>query len=439
MHASNKRVAFAYRQQLALLFVDRADVVQPGAPAAVQAVQACGAGEAVTALCWVAWAPAPDSDAARQGPDDGCLLVGTSGGHLQLHAGASGALLHRQRLHGSACLALRPRVAGAGLCPEDAAEDVTAVFRDALARVSALEVRSLVRLCAQLGPTRDADWPPPLACPKWDLGRAVGPRADGQLVGVRGAGLYAALTQRASAPRLVLLTVGRDPAVAVNEAEEGAGRGTLALVGDLAHSAAASVATLTRDAVLGRPGGYRAGVRTWLRGSAERLAGERSATPSPPPEREREAPPPPPPPGEPAPLWRSVQDHPRAVTLLALAPRGPLAAAADALGRVMLLDAASSAVLRVLKGYRDAQLAWLLMPGLPAQRRRAGLPGFYANEEEEDPSRGSFMWNGRRQRPRKSRCPMRAAEAAEPAWYVEHAARIAEADEAEAIARGKSN
>lgn len=71
--------------------------------------------------------------------DDGCLLVGTSDGHLQLHAGATGVLLHRQRLHGSACLALRPRVAGAGLCPEDAAEDVTAVFRDALARVSALE------------------------------------------------------------------------------------------------------------------------------------------------------------------------------------------------------------------------------------------------------------------------------------------------------------
>ena len=51
----------------------------------------------------------------------------------------------------------------------------------------------------------------------------------------------------------------RDPALAVSEAEEGAGRGTLALVGDLAHSAAASVASLTRDAMLGRPGGYRHG------------------------------------------------------------------------------------------------------------------------------------------------------------------------------------
>lgn len=43
------------------------------------------------------------------------------------------------------------------------------------------QVRSLVRLCAQLGPTRDADWPPPLACPKWDLGRALGGRPSSRL------------------------------------------------------------------------------------------------------------------------------------------------------------------------------------------------------------------------------------------------------------------
>ena len=38
--------------------------------------------------------------------------------------------------------------------------------------------------------------------------------------------------------------------------------------------------------------------------------------------------------------------------------RGPLAAAADALGRVMLLDAASGAVLRVLKGATRQALPW---------------------------------------------------------------------------------
>ena len=60
----------------------------------------------------------------------------------------------------------------------------------------------------------------------------------------------------------------------------------------------------------------RAGVRTWLQNSAEFLAG--SAAASPPPESEPE---PPPPAGEHAPLWRSVQDRPRAVTSLAMAPR----------------------------------------------------------------------------------------------------------------------
>jgi len=37
----------------------------------------------------------------------------------------------------------------------------------------------------------------------------AGPRADGLLVGARGAGLYAAMAQRGAAPRLVILTVGQ--------------------------------------------------------------------------------------------------------------------------------------------------------------------------------------------------------------------------------------
>ena len=72
----------------------------------------------------------------------------------------------------------------------------------------------------------------------------------------------------------------RDPAVAVSETEEGAGRGTLALVGDLAHSAAASAATLARDAVLGRPGGYRAGAPCLLL-SRTRSPGRAAACESP--------------------------------------------------------------------------------------------------------------------------------------------------------------
>ena len=38
---------------------------------------------------------------------------------------------------------------------------------------------------------------------------------------------------------------------------------------------------------------------------------------------------------------------------------------ADTLGRVMLVDVAAVAVVRMFKGYRDAQCGWLLLPPPP--------------------------------------------------------------------------
>ncbi len=56
-----------------------------------------------------------------------------------------------------------------------------------------------------------------------------------------------------------------------------------------------------------------------------------------------------------------LEDAPRRGRCLRLAPRGALAAAADSLGRVLLLDlqAGPLCAIRLWKGYRDAQLAWL--------------------------------------------------------------------------------
>jgi len=42
-----------------------------------------------------------------------------------------------------------------------------------------------------------------------------------------------------------------------------------------------------------------------------------------------------------------------------------------------------------------------------------------------------------RQRPRKCRHPARAAEAADPAWYAENAARVAKAEEAAALEQAR--
>ena len=64
--------------------------------------------------------------------------------------------------------------------------------------------------------------------------------------------------------------------------------------------------------------------------------------------------------------WRSAWiDPPRRTRRFAPAPRGPLVAAADGLGRIAVLDVAAPATLaaaRVIKGCRDAEMAWVEEP-----------------------------------------------------------------------------
>ena len=48
--------------------------------------------------------------------------------------------------------------------------------------------------------------------------------------------------------------------------------------------------------------------------------------------------------------------------------RGPLAAVADSLGRVQIIDTAAAAVVCILKGYRDARCAWVLLPEPSAEK-----------------------------------------------------------------------
>jgi len=72
--------------------------------------------------------------------------VGTSLGYLHLHA-TSGRLIHRQRLHATACCSVQVRNRGQGLDERDASEDVTVGFADAVARISVFEVHFDPRPC----------------------------------------------------------------------------------------------------------------------------------------------------------------------------------------------------------------------------------------------------------------------------------------------------
>eukprot|EP00879_Flechtneria_rotunda_P023802 GHRR01025202.1.p1 GENE.GHRR01025202.1~~GHRR01025202.1.p1 ORF type:complete len:221 (+),score=43.05 GHRR01025202.1:260-922(+) len=61
-------------------------------------------------------------------------------------------------------------------------------------------------------------------------------------------------------------------------------------------------------------------------------------------------------------LTRQLRDDDRVLEGLVPAPCGALLAAQDNLGRLMLLDGASTTAVRIWKGYRDAQCGWLLPP-----------------------------------------------------------------------------
>ena len=75
----------------------------------------------------------------RESKEEDFLVLGTSSGHLQLHS-SDGQLMHRQRLHAKAVTAISVRCAGMQAGSDDASEDVTVCFEDAVARVSSLEV-----------------------------------------------------------------------------------------------------------------------------------------------------------------------------------------------------------------------------------------------------------------------------------------------------------
>eukprot|EP00891_Asterochloris_glomerata_P000897 jgi/Astpho2/897/fgenesh1_pg.00016_%23_99_t len=370
-------IAVAYNQQLAVLATHPSNATStpgqgPQGPHSQDpSATACPFDETITALMWVTFAK------AQPGPleyEDSCVLVGTSSGHLQLHAD-DGFLLHRQRLHASSpVVSIAARACGMGLRADDMSEDVTITLEAAVVRLSALEVRSLLRMQQQTRRWGELQAANPWAYNIWETGSKVGPCKAGLCLGLKAPTLHQAMTGRDTPPKLLIVTAGENPCLAAFEAEERPQKGVLRMLGKLAGGVAVGVAGLARAAVSGRENGYRAGIGRWLTskvaGSGE--AGGSSSPPGSPaaattPQKEEDLPR-----GEPVPLFRSLQDPPRRVHHLLVAPRGCLAAASDALGRVLLVDVASLTVIRVWKAYRNAQMAWLMLD-VPAREQHMVL------------------------------------------------------------------
>ncbi|DBB02944.1 TPA: Rab3 GTPase-activating protein non-catalytic subunit [Trebouxia sp. C0004] len=258
-------------------------------------------------------------------------------------------MLHRQRVHTSQAQSLQVRNSGMGLKPDDWSEDITITFRDAVVRLSSLSVRSVVRQQQQSRRWGEASTPSPISYNIWDL-RKAGPRSAGICAGLKPPSLYGSLTGRDTNQKLLLVTSGREPALAAYEAEEVLQRGSLAFVSSLASSVANGVLGVAKAAAWGRQAGYRAGIRNWV---AAKVSLDQDGPPRGTKDEDL-------PKGEPVTLFRSLRDGPRAVDQLLLAPRGSVAVASDSFGRVLLIDVVSLTVIRIWKSYRDAQFGWIM-------------------------------------------------------------------------------
>ena len=359
----------------------------------------------VTCMCWLGFAEPrsagkefarPRADASAAAVADLSVAVGTSDGRLRIYA-ADGVLLLSTRLDSgsgpsstpSPVRALRARDARRSPSRDEVSEDLVAALDAAATRVDAVELRSALRRAHMLrGATQSqarfrasADSPialtdaahAPLATTRWDLAR-LAPVADAVSVGrlppsVARAGLARADVAEPGAPGFIGGVRASSRGVGVLAAGLGDPRGDSGVVCLLASyddddagvlDAAAALARKTAAAAAATMSSLFGGAVS-LAGAVTKklplggaLGGAAAGTAS---HADDDA----------RPLtWRSAWiDPPRRTRRFAPAPRGPLVAAADGLGRVVVLDVAAPASLaaaRVLKGCRDAEVAWVEAP-----------------------------------------------------------------------------
>jgi hypothetical protein len=180
--------------------------------------------------------------------------------------------------------------------------------------------------------------------------------ADAVLAGTLPSGLYDTLSRAGAPPphATCLVTVGETPALGVWGGPE-AESGVLAAAAALAVTAVTAVASGVFN-LLSSPWGSSKQAQASAQASGGAAAQHATAAAAD---------------EVPSALHGAhragLEDAPRRGRGVCLAPRGALAAATDSLGRVMLLDlqAGPLCAVRLWKGYRDAQLAWVDGPPAP--------------------------------------------------------------------------
>eukprot|EP00890_Picochlorum_soloecismus_P005090 jgi/Picsp_1/5582/NSC_02941-R1_rab3 gtpase-activating protein non-catalytic subunit len=280
-----------------------------------------------------------------------CLIVGTSKGYVQLHS-EDGALVHRQDVHHGALTSVRVRTSredGVG----EWEEEVAFGFSDGVVVVQAVEIRSLFQYAQSSSSRMRSSGDGVLEISKWSFKRQ-GARSCTAIVGPWGPSLYSMLSGRKEgAQSALVLSVGRDPPVAAYRLDlDGMKKGgVMSFVSSVLTSALVSAtkgynsSNVRKDSNESDDLSYALEEEHHEEDVAETARDEeaRQLIKGRPVHRETG-------------IW---DDEGRYAYGLDICSSGKWAACCDSLGRILVLDLPSISIFLMLKGYRDAQIAWM--------------------------------------------------------------------------------
>eukprot|EP00250_Pteridium_aquilinum_P002822 c13047_g1_i1 orf=177-1646(-) len=279
--------------------------------------------------------------------DSSFLALGTSLGSVFFFS-SRGCLLHKQVFQATPVLQLRVRGSYNKSSQYSSVEELCVVYAKAIVRVDALDLQPLLHRCLQDAENRaqkglsddmvnDRDFNArSLPHQVWNVSRNLGGTStciDGVIAGVMPPPL---LEHQSTQRYFCAITVGPDCALAAHRLSEDRSNSLTNII--LKRIMPATVSTVTALAKL-----------LW-RSTDNQEANDYRPPEVKPQEFGR------------ASLITSLKDRPRKGERITLSPSGAMAAITDSLGRILLVDTQALVVIRLWKGYRDAQCFFLEVP-----------------------------------------------------------------------------
>ncbi|KAL5738256.1 hypothetical protein ACOSP7_031017 [Xanthoceras sorbifolium] len=282
--------------------------------------------EYITALEWLVF------------EDIRVVAVATSRGYLFVYD-LKGDLVHRQLIHPGRILKLRVRGTKRDLTQETSSEEVCVVMPGVIARFDGSDIQRMLHQRFYESSSQFWDQKPKrrdigdlgnsyerLPYQLWNVSK-YGPCADAAITGIMPPPL---MEVQSSQRYYCAVTIGEDAVISAFRLSEDRSRSFVgALLSKVVPATFSTIASFSK--------------MIW-----------RSEQPQPKPE-------PKPQPFARASALTCLKDHPRKGERLTLSPSGTLAAITDSLGRILLLDTQALVVVRLWKGYRDANCVFMEM------------------------------------------------------------------------------